>query len=271
MNLIKHRVAILIPIYKNHLDDDEWISLKNNIHKLKSKPIILIAPKKINKWLNENILNKFNNLDVIYFKDRHFTSVDKYNKLLMSNFFYRCFSNYEYILICQLDALIIQDKLDYWCGMGYSYIGAPWFVGFNSPKYPLELYGVGNGGLSLRKVDDYIKYLSKIRRIRNTEINLSQNSLILKFFKYLIHKFILIINRKPFLPRVNEDVFWGCLVAKQYKQFTVPKNIDALDFAFEVDPQGAYELNNNKLPFGCHAWQRYDKNFWIKKLGLKIE
>lgn len=271
MNLIKNRVAVLIPIYKNYLDDYEWTSLKNNILKVKSKPIILIAPNKIMSWLTENVLKNFDNLQVIYFKDKYFASINSYNKLLMSNFFYKCFNNYEYILICQLDALIIEDKLDYWCGKGYSYIGAPWFVGFNKPKYPLKLYGVGNGGFSLRRVADHLNYLNRIRKIKNTEISLNEDNKIMKFFKNIIHNYILIFNKKPFLPRINEDIFWGCLVGKQYKYFTVPMPIDALAFAFEVDPQAAYKLNNNQLPFGCHAWQVYDKNFWITKLELEIE
>jgi hypothetical protein len=29
-----------------------------------------------------------------------------------------------------------------------------------------------------------------------------------------------------------------------------------------VAPRLCFELNGRKLPFGCHAWQRYDRGFW---------
>jgi hypothetical protein len=27
-----------------------------------------------------------------------------------------------------------------------------------------------------------------------------------------------------------------------------------------------YELNGHELPFGCHAWERYDRAFWEEQL-----
>lgn len=36
-----------------------------------------------------------------------------------------------------------------------------------------------------------------------------------------------------------------------------------IQFAFEKYPSYLYNLNNKKLPFGCHAWQKYEYNtFW---------
>ena len=50
-----------------------------------------------------------------------------YNRLMMSEQFYRAFEGYEYILIYQLDCLVFSNALEEWCRKGYDYIGAPWF------------------------------------------------------------------------------------------------------------------------------------------------
>ena len=34
-------------------------------------------------------------------------------------------------------------------------------------------------------------------------------------------------------------------------------------FAFERDPLKSLTLTNGQMPFGCHAWERYDRSFWI--------
>ena len=35
------------------------------------------------------------------------------------------FLEYQYMLIYQLDAFVFEDKLDYFCELGYDYIGIP--------------------------------------------------------------------------------------------------------------------------------------------------
>ena len=67
--------------------------------------------------------------------------------------------------------------------------------------------------------------------------------------------------------KVNEDLFWGLFVESQCSFFKVPTPVVALDFAFEAHPDHLFELNQQRLPFGCHAWQRYQPDFWVKTLG----
>jgi len=35
-----------------------------------------------------------------------------------------------------------------------------------------------------------------------------------------------------------------------------------VSFSFEVGPKHCFEKNNQTLPFGCHAWAKYDREFW---------
>jgi hypothetical protein len=64
-----------------------------------------------------------------------------------------------------------------------------------------------------------------------------------------------------------EDSFWSIEAPKFDREFRVPTAEEALPFAFEVDPRWCYEKNNRKLPFGCHAWAKYDKEFWMEVLN----
>jgi hypothetical protein len=41
---------------------------------------------------------------------------------------------------------------------------------------------------------------------------------------------------------------------------------EALSFAFECVPRYCFELTGQQLPFGCHAWHVYDREFWEEYL-----
>jgi hypothetical protein len=74
--------------------------------------------------------------------------------------------------------------------------------------------------------------------------------------------------RKHF--RGAEDIFWGKYASNLDPLFKVAPVDEALLFAFEADPAGSFEKTGRKLPFGCHAWARYDRSFWVKR-GLVPE
>ena len=44
-------------------------------------------------------------------------------------------------------------------------------------------------------------------------------------------------------------------------EFKVAKADVNYKFSFEVFPKRLYKMNGNKLPFGCHAFERYDYGF----------
>jgi hypothetical protein len=57
-------------------------------------------------------------------------------------------------------------------------------------------------------------------------------------------------------------MFWGLFLYWLNPFFKRPKWQEALHFAFEMNPKKAFELTNHQLPFGVHAWEKYDKKFW---------
>nr|MCU0749640.1 aminopeptidase N C-terminal domain-containing protein [Akkermansiaceae bacterium] len=60
----------------------------------------------------------------------------------------------------------------------------------------------------------------------------------------------------------NNDIFWSDMAVRYVPEFRVATLEEGLSFAFEVSPTTCLEMNGGKMPFGCHAWGRYDKSFW---------
>lgn len=223
-------VAVVIPIYKPDLTDSEIKSFKQCLLVLANHPLILIGPNGLDTSLYESLAGR--NLQYIPFSKKYFTSVMGYSELLLNKKFYCQFEAYKYILIYQLDAWIFKDDLSYWCQQNYDYIGAPWIISYNLlSKNPLHINNllnnkVGNGGLTLRKIKPHMQWAWWV-------------SLLFK------------------LHAQNEDVLWSLAVP-----FKKPDLFKALHFAFELNPKKCYERIGNHLPFGCHAWQKYEPEFW---------
>lgn len=217
------KVAVVIPYYHNDLSEVEKISYRQCINVLSNYSIILLVPDS----MSENDYPHDECLRIQKVKSTWLNSVNSYNKMMMMKEFYELFIKYEYILIYQLDAIVFLDKLHYFCELNYDYIGAPWLQGCVDVRH-LD-YGVryvGNGGLSLRKVASFLKTLAE----KNVDID-----------------------------TWTEDVFWSCCDSEKFK--VAPTEV-ALGFAFETQVRKCYERNHFQLPFGCHAWTKYDLDFW---------
>ena len=60
----------------------------------------------------------------------------------------------------------------------------------------------------------------------------------------------------------GEDVFWGTMAVTVDPTFKVAPFKTCLQFGFEGNPCLFLEKNHGELPFGGHAWPRYDREFW---------
>ena len=77
-----------------------------------------------------------------------------------------------------------------------------------------------------------------------------------------------------FLEFINEDIFWSYFSKNTNGKFNIPDFKTALKFAIEKNPKEAFELNNLTLPFGVHAWEKWDRAFWkpiIEQFGYLID
>ena len=256
--------VVVIPVYRWPLTRMEAFSFVSTLQILSDYPVVVAGPDNVVCQFPKHFKGK--EIGSSIFPDGYFLSIHSYNRLLMSRVFYSAFILYEYMLIVQLDALVLKDDLKYWCDRRYSYIGAPWFNGFTTPQAPYQLLGVGNGGFSLRAVHDCLDILSGYKYIPKKDF-LFMNDSVLNPISLFRDRLLYAHNHYPFTPRTSEDVFWGIYVPAAYSSYRVADVYTALNFSFEVMPRLMYELNSSRLPFGCHAWEKYESDFWIEKLG----
>ena len=65
-----------------------------------------------------------------------------------------------------------------------------------------------------------------------------------------------------------EDVFWSS-IPEHDSSFLIPDYKEGLQFAFDRKPELALKLNNNKLPFGCHGFEKPKvRAFWNRDDAL---
>jgi hypothetical protein len=228
----RRRVAVVVPVPRLPLTPDEEISLSQLRHHLFAYDSFVIAPDS----LDVDCLG----MRVRRFPDACFASIASYNRLLLTSEFYDAFQDYDYILIYQLDCLVFSGDLDRWCDRDWDYAGAPWFEDFSAGPEGGP-WKVGNGGLSLRRIEIFRELLRRPDVLAFLEEYQGQ-----------------------------EDVFWSLEARNFEPSFRIPEPYEAIAFSIESSPRHCFELNGNALPFGCHYWNRIDRPFWEHFLAAGV-
>jgi hypothetical protein len=261
----KHVVGIIVPIYKDKLSPEEIISLRHLTRFLGSYDKYLISP--------QSLRTDYQDFRIKQFEDHFFTGIDAYNELLLSRQFYEAFIDYRYVLIYQLDCLVFSDQLIEWCKTNLDYIGAPWFKSKADPSKGFSR--VGNGGFSLRKVESFLKVIDSRRYLEEPVPcwrdvfsppldDLQSLPIPQRFLKKLrvlrdVRRGVRWYTSQYTL---NEDHFWSDRAKLFYSDFRIAPVDVALRFSFERFPKYCFEQNDHRLPFGCHAWAKWDREFW---------
>ena len=270
-SLSSENIVVLIPSEKLNLSDDEKLSITRCRKILARYQIISVLPE---RFRDSRKPPELEGLKFEYFSDKYFRSTRSYSRLLLSSEFYARFKSYEYMLIHQTDAMVFRDELLEWAEKDYDYIGAPWFAG-DCARDNSGMVGVGNGGLSLRKIQTFIDVLEKgeltseLEKLYPIPIHFGlRNLALLKIFIYLKNRGVNFPYRKIFISFLfthrcpNEDIFWGAFARLFSKTFKIPSCDEALKFSVEVNPRRCFKILGEKLPFGCHAWAKWDREFW---------
>ncbi len=228
------KVAVVIPYYHSQLDNLEQISFQQCIRMLYAYSKILVVPD----TMKESEYPQGDTLQFVKVPSEWMESISTYNRMMLNVNFYRMFLDYEYILIYQLDAFVFRSNLQAFCDLGYDYIGAPWPCGIRYIKTIKDcIWYVGNGGLSLRNVAASISMLK---------------------------------SNPADSWRLEEDLYWATCNSEQFR--VAPKEI-ALQFSIEEKVEAMMKQNRGNVPFGCHAWERYDFSFWrsyIEEFGYSF-
>jgi hypothetical protein len=185
----------------------------------------------------------FPEIAIARFDSIHFQDLHHYNRLVSSVFFYQYFANdYQWLLMHQLDAFLLEDRINYFCELGYDYYGAPWKEGVDSPLFLfnrrlLKRWGsrfyVGNGGFSLRNISKTIHLLARKRN-------------------HITHQLFL------------EDMFFGYWGTHDANFQACPAGI-AASFSLETNPR-YWMTKLTEHPMGLHAPLKWDAKFYLELL-----
>jgi hypothetical protein len=270
------RPCVVVPIYYFPLSGSDTASLHRIVSTLFRHPIRFIVPNKLQSYIKTHLLGILHSdivdLEVYSVDDNWLSSISSYNHMCMSHAFYKLFASFTHILIAQLDTWIFSDQLIYWCKSGYSYIGAPWIKLNKTNDFSFD--GAGNGGFSLRYIPHFLLISSFLSRqylyIPLSILRRALNCLpVIAKIKFLTQYILcLLLNSKSLYP-MHEDLFWAFCAPLLLSEYKVPPPHIAMRFSFEVEPFTLFLLNSCKLPFGCHAWRKYEPLFWEKYVGLK--
>ena len=279
------QIVITIITHTNKPTEFELISLKQGLKILHKHPFALVVPEGLDVSVYEKLFQFYNvKYDIEFFNNKFFGTLANYNRLVLHKSFYERFNGYEYMLIYHLDCFVFRDEIDYWCAKGYDYFGPPWFGMFDANYKTDNLWLVGNGGFSIRKIDSFIRVLSL------PKIKLSFSKL---YYYYTLQRtpfnkliklpYIILLasgfkNNKSYYLETpfSEDIFWSYVATNIKNPINpIPLN-ESIEFGFDGNPETLYNMNNKKLPFGCHGWFKYDKrniDFWtpfIEKEGFTV-
>ncbi|MGV8923040.1 MAG: DUF5672 family protein [Thermomonas sp.] len=251
----RYTAVVVVPIYTTRLPAEDLVSLKRTVHVLGHHPIAIICPDALDlSALDEILLPATPAIE--RFAPEYFDGVAGYNRLMLSETFYQRFEEYEFLLICQTDAFVFDDKLLEWCNKDYDYIGAPWIASrrttwnralfrlnniFRKKKKSDEyLFKVGNGGFSLRKV---------------------------RMMQRIVHEQRADIDQELANPSDRnhhvEDQYFSLVAPTKISEMRIPGYAEAVDFCIDRRPHLALEMNGNNLPFACHGFgKRNVTRFW---------
>jgi len=231
--------AVIIPIYKSRLTEDEIFSINKSLSNLSGHNIYWLAPESMDITYYQKL---FKVQEVARFEDHYFKDISGYNRLLVSTTFYERFLAYDFSLICQPDAVVLKPELHLWLGKPYDYIGAPWPKGYSctihTKQVPIDggvncITFVGNGGLSLRRNKACINL---IREFSDVSCNWHTYG----------HA---------------EDLFFA-FTGTLSLNFLMPNIMTAATFSHDIDPLYLQQLIHHQIPFGVHAWGKYNRSFW---------
>jgi len=157
-------LATIIPIYKPVLEAAETTRVMITLDHSRRNATFFVGP---------------HGLDVSFYKRRwpdvaherfdakHFRSVDSYSAWMLESELYTRFQDYDFVLVCQTDALLVRPLVD-WHLWNFDFLGAPWepphVFGWDPFRRTYRrgrmtlsrrVLKVGNGGLSIRRTSTF--------------------------------------------------------------------------------------------------------------------
>lgn len=263
------RVVVLVPTHLDQLNEKLAATLLHNAIQLDGYPLEVILPETCSpSWYETFFAEHGIDGKVRLVSAEYFGSPAAVNKMGTDPAFYRMYHEFDYVLICHLDAWIFRDWLVNWMEKKYDFVGAPLFLPDNDAVHFLRRmapFGC-NGGLSLRRVASCIHVLETFQPGRSTRYIaravwfLARNrqwSLILILFRLLRE---LSADWRSTCEKYNiyEDVFFTIIAPLCGNPISIPASGEAMMFACEVNyPLFQKEIFGLEPPLGVHGYDKY--------------
>ena len=264
--------VVVVPVHRQQPTPDERFTLKRCDQVLGHHPIRIVHPDGLNLEAYKDLLPTAKPLPV---PAAWMASIRAYNRMMINPAFFRKLDQFSHALIHEPDALVISDQLFYWCEQPFDYIGAPWFEGFDLATRDSPIIGVGNSGFSLINIGALSLLLDSDRRwvSRLTIFKQLSRKLLRRPTRYSAHVLIEALGSSGLLGgahRLVDDNFDAFLSLHSPRSslplFRIADPVSALRFSWEVNPAKCSELCDIHVPFGIHAWARYDRHFILGML-----
>ena len=238
--------CIVVPAYKEHLDTMSTIALQSLADRTNLyEHTYLVVPEGLNVDEYQKI---FKNIKILEFNKAYFINIYTYTQLCLSYDVYATFAKYDYMLLYQLDCYLFRDEIQQFVNMGYDYIGAPIFsikAGWKTCKKNQP--AIGNGGLSLRKINKFMELTNPDGKFRRTYM----------------------LSQKIISSVIVEDIYFCDTLPRLYNVKLYRPSIDiVLQFSWDQSVEYIDALLHNanlfKIPMGAHAinksvdyWKQY--------------
>lgn len=285
---MKGSCVVVIPVYTLSFSSSERACLQNCVERLKDYDLCFLHKQSIQfadicKALSLSQAQRLS-LRAVAVEDQWLRSTRTYSALLFQGWFYRLFEEWEYLLIVQQDAWVFGDggELSEWIRKGYTYIGAPWtaHLGPDTPDM-----GVGNGGFSLRHVASMIRICDSFKALHMPVFRFRKLAYRMALFRRY-HLFprsqwpLIFCKRLAAFCAMsfgwhNTLVYFSKTVGTQedhlislfaplvFPWMRIPSMEEAASFSVETNPQETCARYNVSRPFGCHAWEKHNRSFWL--------
>lgn len=263
------KLCVIIPVHKPLPCVYELISLTAAKIHLNSYNCYLVYPLGMDA---STYTNAFPALKLQAVNPAWLSSVEQYNKLKLSRYFYGLFLGYEYMLTYELDAYIFHSDFESFGAFKFDFIGAPFFEGYWEAKAGTYLVKGCNSGFSVRNIQSCIKILNSMDKFKTRwffyKLVLSHSSKLRVWLNRITgYKYDIYVTGKFGFQfagfHLNEDVIWSEVVPVMFPNFKVADPMSALKFSFEYNLTDSLRLNRDELPLGCHAWPKH-LDFWAQ-------
>jgi hypothetical protein len=156
-------VVVVTPVWRPGLSDDELIRLRITERAAQSWQRVILHPEGMPI---ERIQQQLPSWTYQSCEPHRLSSVQSYSSWLLQSDFYERFRGFEFMLIAQLDSVLLRQPPS--AAFDYDYLGAPWdppwrVIVFQGQMRIIRAFGrmwgkklvVGNGGLSIRRVERF--------------------------------------------------------------------------------------------------------------------